>query len=124
MELIDRYLHAVRERLPRGQRDDIAAELRDILLSQVEGEEATRGRPLSDDEVAEILRRFGKPTTVAARYASSGYLIGPALYPSFGASMRLLGWVLGPLAAVAILLCMPACCSCSLALFARTPFSC
>ncbi len=33
MELLDRYLHAVRKRLPGKQRDDIVAELRDILLT-------------------------------------------------------------------------------------------
>jgi hypothetical protein len=40
MALLDRYLQAVRKRLPRSQRDDIVAELRDILLSQIEAEEA------------------------------------------------------------------------------------
>jgi HAAS domain-containing protein len=104
MTLLDRYLEAVRNRLPRNQRDDIAAELRDVLLSQIEAEEASRGRPLTDDEVAEMLRRFGRPMTVAARYGASNYLIGPATYPAYLASLKVLAWIWGPIALLSVLL--------------------
>src|SRR4029453_731894 len=104
MNLLDRYLDAVRNRLPRNQRDDIVAELRDILLSQIEAEETTHTRRLTDDEIAEILKRFGRPMTVAARYGASNYLIGPALYPAYLASLKLLAWVLGSIAGVSLLL--------------------
>ena len=90
MELLDRYLHAVRKRLPGKPRDDIVAELRDILLTQIEAEETSRGRRLSEDEIAAMLKRFGRPMTVAARYGASNYLIGPALYPAYLASLKLL----------------------------------
>ena len=36
MDLIDRYLDAVRLLLPLDQRDDIAAELRDVLMTRRE----------------------------------------------------------------------------------------
>src|SRR6185369_190234 len=104
MELLDRYLHAVRKRLPGKQRDDIVAELRDILLTQIEAEETSRGRRLSEDEIAAMLKRFGRPMTVAARYGASNYLIGPALYPAYLASLKLLAWVLGSIAGVSLLL--------------------
>ena len=65
MDLLDRYVYAVKKRLPRDQRDDIAAELRDVLLSQIEAEQGALGRPLSDEEVAVMLKRFGRPQTVA-----------------------------------------------------------
>ena len=104
MTLLERYLHAVKKRLPRNQRDDIVAELRDILLSQIEAEEAAHRRRLSDDEVAVILRRFGRPMTVAARYGASNYLIGPALYPAYLASLKVLAWVWGPIAALSVFL--------------------
>ena len=103
MTLLDRYLHAVRKRLPRNQRDDIVAELRDILLSQIEAEEGTRGRRLSDDEIAVILKRFGRPMTVAARYGASNYLIGPTLYPAYLVSLKLVAWVVGPIAGLSLL---------------------
>jgi hypothetical protein len=59
-----------------------------VLLSEIEAEEAGRGRPLIDDEVAEILKRLGRPTTVAARYGASNYLIDPATYPAYLASFE------------------------------------
>jgi hypothetical protein len=104
MTLLDRYLDAVRKKLPRNQRDDIVAELRDILLSQIEAEETTHGRRLTDDEIAAILKRFGRPMTVAARYGASNYLIGPAVYPAYVASLKLVAWVLGPIAGLSLLL--------------------
>jgi len=104
MTLLDRYLEAVRKTLPRNQRDDIVAELRDILLSQIEAEETSQRRRLTDDEIAAILKRFGRPMTVAARYGASSYLIGPTLYPAYLASLKLVAWVLGPMAGLSLLL--------------------
>ena len=43
MEMIDRYLQAVKFSLPRAQRDDIIKELRDSILSQIEEKEAVLG---------------------------------------------------------------------------------
>ena len=42
MELMDRYLQAVRFALPKSQRDDIVQELKDSLLSQIEERESYR----------------------------------------------------------------------------------
>jgi hypothetical protein len=39
MELIERYLQAVKFALPKKQQDDIVRELRDSILSQVEERE-------------------------------------------------------------------------------------
>ena len=52
MDLVERYLAAVARELPEAQRDDIVAELRDILLSQFEEKEAELGRPLERPQVA------------------------------------------------------------------------
>jgi hypothetical protein len=43
MELIERYLQAVKFALPQEQREDIIKELRDNLLSQIEEKEAELG---------------------------------------------------------------------------------
>lgn len=83
MELIDRYLASVRLFLPRDQRDDIAAELRDLLLTQQEEKEATLGRPLSKREQEALLHDFGHPLMVAGRYRRPQHLIGPELYPVY-----------------------------------------
>ena len=48
MSLVEHYVDAVRARLPRQGRDDIAAELRETLLSYIEEAERERRRPLTD----------------------------------------------------------------------------
>ena len=65
MNLLDRYLQAVRFFLPRRQQDDIVRELSENLLSQMEDRAEALGRPLTEDEQADILRRHGHPMLVA-----------------------------------------------------------
>jgi hypothetical protein len=88
--LVDRYLRAVKEQLPRAQQDDVINELSENLRSQIEDQEEALGRPLAADEEAAILKRFGNPMVVAARYrgdtrsVSFGrQLIGPELFPTY-----------------------------------------
>ena len=90
MTLVDRYLRAVRDHLPRGQQDDIINELSDSLHSRLEDEAAARGRPLLEAEESAILKEFGHPMTVAARYRADERsvtfgrrLIGPELFPTY-----------------------------------------
>ncbi len=83
MDLIDRYLQAVRVALPKSQRDDIVKELSDSILSQVEEREASLGRPLTEDEVAELLLKMGKPAVLASRYRDQMGLIGPTVLPIY-----------------------------------------
>ena len=45
MELLDRYLQAVRFWLPKAQQNDIIAELGDDIRSQIEDKESALGRP-------------------------------------------------------------------------------
>ena len=68
MELLDRYLQAVRFWLPKTQKQDIIAELSEDLQSQIDEKEAASGRALSQDEQVEMLKRFGPPMMVAGRY--------------------------------------------------------
>jgi len=56
MELLDRYLEAVRKHLPWERQDDIIAELRANLESQVEEKEGDLGRPLTAVEVEAWLK--------------------------------------------------------------------
>lgn len=76
MSLLDRYLQAVAALLPARQRQDILAELRANLQSEMDERAAERGRPLTEDEVAELLRQHGHPLAVAARYLPQQHLIG------------------------------------------------
>ena len=60
MELIERYLQAVKFALPQAQQDDIIKELRDNILSQVEDKEAELGRPLAGSEQVELLKKINR----------------------------------------------------------------
>jgi hypothetical protein len=82
MDLIEEYLRAVAALLPRAQRDDIVAELRDTILTRKEERETSLGRPLTSDEIEALLREIGHPVVVAARYGEGPqHVVGPMLYP-------------------------------------------
>lgn len=85
MELLDRYLQAVRGYLLRSRRDDIVKELGGNILSQMEDREAELGRPLNEAEQAEILKQHGHPLVAAARYRRQPMqqLVGPTLFPLY-----------------------------------------
>jgi hypothetical protein len=83
MDLIGRYLHAVKFWLPKRQGADIVAELSEDIRAQVEEREHDLGRPLTSDEVSALLRQRGRPVLVANRYLPQEYLIGPALFPIY-----------------------------------------
>ncbi len=83
MELLDRYLQAVRFWLPKAQQKDIIAELGDDLRSQIEDKESALGRPLNEDELVAILQQTGHPMRVAGRYQPQQSLIGPVLFPLY-----------------------------------------
>jgi hypothetical protein len=83
MEMIDRYLQAVKFALPAAQRDDIIKELRDSILSQIEEKEAGLGRSLSQDEQAELLKRLGSPMHLASRYRKQQHMIGATVFPIY-----------------------------------------
>jgi hypothetical protein len=83
MELLDRYLQAVKKHLPWERQDDIIAELKANLESQLEDKEAGLGRLLTKDEVEAWLKQIGPPMQVAGRYLPQRYLIGPAVFPMY-----------------------------------------
>jgi hypothetical protein len=100
MDLLDRYLQAVKFWLPAAQRLDIIAELSEDLRSQIEDQETALGRPLTDVEVEATLRRVGRPVLVANRYLPQRYLIGPVWFPIYSfvlkivAACYLVPWIL------------------------------
>src|SRR5262252_1085257 len=89
MELVERYLQAVRFWLPKAQQDDIIAELSEDLQSQIDDKEREFGHSLSSDEVSAILKRCGRPLLVASRYRPQSYLIGPALFPIYAFVLKM-----------------------------------
>jgi hypothetical protein len=92
MELLDRYLQAVWEYMPSGDRDDFVKELRDNILSQMEDRAAELGHELNASEQAEILKRFGHPLVVAAPYRRlpMQQLVGPKLFPLYWFALQMM----------------------------------
>jgi hypothetical protein len=90
MNLLNRYLQEVSRHLPKAKREDIVAELRANISSQMEDREEELGRPLLENEVIEMLQHHGNPMIVAGRYrphnlglAFGIQLIGPELFPFY-----------------------------------------
>ncbi len=94
-DLIDRYLAAIRRNLPSKRADDIVAELREALLSEQEDKESRLGRPLAPDEQEALVKDFGHPLVVAARYGASQQLIGPEVYPFYLFTLKTVLLILG-----------------------------
>ncbi len=95
MQLIERYIEAVKFWLPRKQQDDIAAELHANLIAQAEDKEAELGRPLNEEEEVAILKQVGAPPLVAARYREERrtvtigqQLIGPVVFPFYWVAIK------------------------------------
>ena len=101
MEMLDRYLQAVRFLLPKKQRDDVDRELSEDLRSQIEEKEAELGRALDQGELSALLKKFGHPLVLALRYQTDRHLIGPAVFPFYWLAVR---FVVGTLALVHLLL--------------------
>jgi len=83
MDLVERYIAAVKFWLPAATKDDIAAELFEDIRSEIEEAEHEKGRKLSEDEVAELLKARGSPLSMASRYLPQRSLIGPELFPVY-----------------------------------------
>jgi hypothetical protein len=88
MELVERYLDAVKRGLPASMQADVTEELSDDIQTRIEEREATLGHPLSLDETGAILKEIGHPVVVASRYRPHQQLIGPALFPFYVQTLK------------------------------------
>jgi len=90
MTIIEDYLRIVALLLPKAQRDDIVAELRDTVLTRIEARESDLGRPLTEAETEALLREIGHPLVVAARYRGGAQqVVGPTLYPYWAFGVKI-----------------------------------
>jgi hypothetical protein len=103
MELLERYLQAVRTYLPMSQQEDILKELRENLRGQIEDRESALGHGLNEDELAEIVKKHGHPLLVATRYRQSRHLIGSTLFPFYWLVMKIILAIVGFGYAVSVL---------------------
>ena len=79
MDLLDRYLAEVRRNLPARDAHDIVAELRDLLIARAEDQQEEKGTV----DWSALLRDFGHPLVIAARYRKQQWLISPDLFPFY-----------------------------------------
>jgi hypothetical protein len=71
-EVIESYVHEVMRRVPAADRNDVGLELRGLLEEMVAGRAEAEGVAVHDAMVLEMLRDFGAPADVAARYQPPG----------------------------------------------------
>lgn len=86
MDLIERYVTAVGERLHPSRRPNVEAELRAAILDALHDR---GGAAAVEGDVAAVLAELGDPERVAAGYEPERqFLIGPELYPLFRRGLR------------------------------------
>ncbi len=89
MELLDRYLQAVAKHLPWQRQQDIIAELRANLESQLDEKQSELSRSLTQAEAEAWLQQLGSPVQMASQYQPQQCLIGPAIFPVYLYVLRL-----------------------------------
>lgn len=77
-DVIDSYVLAVARQLPANLRNDVAQELRGQLL-----EELAAGGTRDEQAALALVRRFGRPAEIAARYHAPYTIVDPADTRSF-----------------------------------------
>lgn len=82
-EIINRYVYAVGEHLPKKSRADIQAELKSLLLETLDARAESEGCPVDQNMTAGVLREFGEPEVVAQRYVPVRPLISAGYVPLF-----------------------------------------
>ncbi|WP_068774992.1 hypothetical protein [Paenibacillus sp. FJAT-26967] len=88
MELIDRYIYAVTQRLPEQQRTDIKQELQGLIEDMLE-ERAPAGR-VSQEDAESVLLELGHPSALAAQYRGfDRYLIGPMMFDPYLTTLKI-----------------------------------
>lgn len=77
-DVIEAFVRDVMRKVPAKDRNDIGLELRGLLAEMLEDRAQQEGRPADDVMVLAMLRDFGTPAEVAARYRAPGVVIIPA----------------------------------------------
>ena len=76
-DVIESYVSDVIRRVPLKERNDIGVELRTLLSEMLDDRAQAAGRAPDDAMVLAMLREFGAPADIAARYRAPGFVILP-----------------------------------------------
>ena len=94
MEMVDRYIYAVIQKLPQTQRKDIANELHGLIEDMLE--ERVGRESLKASDVEEVLLELGSPRKLADKYrGAKKYLIGPELFDTYILILKIVLIVVG-----------------------------
>ena len=74
-DVIESYVADVVRRVPIKERNDIGFELRALLREMLDERAQAAGTAPDDAMVLEMLREFGTPEEIAARYRAPGFVI-------------------------------------------------
>jgi hypothetical protein len=89
VDLIDRYAAAVGRYLPPANREPVTAAIAVELRTQVLDTERHTGRPMTEDEIAALIKMRGHPYLLAQPYRTGRYLlIGPGLLPQYWGTLK------------------------------------
>lgn len=82
--VIESYVDDVARRLPRRQRSDVGFELHSLLSEELQAKARDAGRPADESMALALVRDFGIPESVAARYRPASFtIIEPAQSQAF-----------------------------------------
>jgi hypothetical protein len=82
-QVIEMYIDDTVRLLPRRQRDDVAAELRALLAEGLRDRAREAGRPPDKALALALVRDYGRPNEVAARYQPGWTILDPTDTRSF-----------------------------------------
>ncbi|HLR66794.1 MAG TPA: hypothetical protein VK105_06585, partial [Virgibacillus sp.] len=103
MDLVDRYIYAVTQKLPQAQRRDIADELHG-LIEDMRDERAETSKT-SENDIEEVLLELGNPRELADKYrGTKRYLIGPNIFDTYILILKIVLIVISSLIGVGFLI--------------------
>jgi hypothetical protein len=94
MKYIELYVKAVGRKLPQSMREDIEAELKSTLMDMLDDRAKADNRIVDEELEQELLKEYGSPDEVAAKYLPEQQLISPKLYPIFWMILKIVLTVL------------------------------
>ena len=91
MDLIEKYIYAIGQKLPMKGRNEIKMELKSLLLDEIEEK---YGKNPSKDELESSILAFGTPAEIAKKYNSHSHIINPNFYELFFLLLKIIGGAL------------------------------
>lgn len=82
-KLVERYIQAVAQYLPEAKKSDIRREIRANLMDEIDALASSKGQPLDEQSISDILQRQGHPQHVAQSYAPQYPLVASQDMPLY-----------------------------------------